>query len=122
MSNQRDYYIHPLYIMITLILASVTALFVGFSGAYIYSRVQNGELPVSIPPLFFLNTAFLIGSSYTLYLTKKAYEGDQTGKYKMLLVLTFVLSMIFLIFQIIAWRQMIAMNIAITSSTLAGYL
>jgi len=122
MAEARDYYIHPLYILITLILASVTALFVGFTAAYIYSRVQNGQAPVNIPTMFFVNTLFLIGSSFTLRLTKTAYEKDETAKYKLYLVITFILSLIFLVLQIIAWREMIAMNIAITSSTLAGYL
>lgn len=122
MTETRDYYIHPLYIMITLILASVTALFVGFTAAYVYSRVQSGEAPVNIPSLFYLNTLFLMGSSFMLYLTKRAYEEDQTSRYKLYLVITMVLSLLFLILQIIAWRQMLMMNIAITSSTLASYL
>ena len=101
MVDNRNYLIHPLYILITLVLGSVTALFLGFSAAYIYSRVQNGMDPVTIPPLFFFNAAFLIASSFTLVQTKKAYEQDKTRRYKILLWVTLGLSIVFLILQII---------------------
>lgn len=122
MAKERDFLIHPLYIKITLVLASITALFLGFSFAYIYSRVQNGESPVDIPFLFYANTILLVGSSYTLKQTKKAYENDQTSRYKFLLWATMILSVLFLIAQIFAWKQMIQMNIGLTSSNLASYL
>ena len=79
MATERDFLIHPIYIKITLVLGSITALFLGFSFAYIYSRIQSGEAPVDIPILF------LIG-------------------------------------QIFAWNQMIAMNIGLASSNMASYL
>ena len=122
MSTERNYLIHPLYILITLVLGSITALFLGFSFAYIYSRIQNGESPVEIPILFYANTLLLVGSSYTLIHTKKAYENDQTSRYKGLLWVTLILSLLFLAGQIFAWKQMIDMNIGITSSNLASYL
>lgn len=122
MVKEKDYLIHPLYILITLILGSITALFLGFSFAYIYSRIQNGENPVEIPVLFYLNTLILLATSYTLVQTKKAYESDQTSQYKLLLWVTLILSLIFLIAQVFAWRQLLDMNIGLTSSNLASYL
>jgi len=121
-TQQRDYIIHPLYILITLILGSVTALFVGFSVAYIYSRVQNGMAPVEIPTLFFFNTIFLLGASLAFRRTKLAYESDNTRLYKRLLWIALGLTVTFLVFQIIAWRQMLHMNISLTTSTLGSYL
>ncbi len=122
MTPERNYLIHPLYILITLVLASVTALFLGFTFAYIYSRVQNGEKPLDIPILFYFNSIFLIISSLFLKRTKTAYENDDTRHYKLSLAACLILTLIFLVFQIIAWRQMYFMNILITSSTLTGYL
>ncbi len=122
MDNNRNYLIHPLYIIITLVLAGVTSLFIGFSGAYIYTRVQNGLAPVELPPLFFINTVFLVGASYVLVKTKHAYLNDETRNYKMRLWVAMILTLVFLIFQIIAWQQMLDMNIAIAGSNLGSYL
>ena len=122
MSTHRSYVIHPLYILITLVLGSVTALFLGFTIAYIYSRVQNGQSPVDIPSLFLINSIFLMGTSFIWHRTKVAYEEDDTGLYKKLLWLTMILTVIFLIAQIIAWRQMLEMNISLRGSNLGAYL
>jgi len=122
MHERRNFLIHPLYIIITLILAGVTSLFVGFTGAYVYTRVQNGLPPVALPPLFFINTLFLVGASYMLVKTKDAYLNDETRTYKLRLWVTLGLTVIFLICQIIAWRQMLTMNIEIAGSNLGSYL
>lgn len=120
--DNRNYAIHPLYILITLVLGSVTSLFLGFSGAYIYSRVQNGQEPVDIPILFFINTLFLIGASIALMFTKKAYEYDQTGRYKQLLWLTLLLTLAFLFLQVLAWQQLYQMNVSLNGTTLGSFL
>lgn len=122
MYNDREYLIHPLYILITLVLGSITALFLGFTVAYVYSRVQNGQAPVDIPVLFYANTIILLATSYIWILIKRAYETDQTRRYKLLLWITLSLSVVFLFAQILAWQQMLDMNIGLTTSTLASYL
>ena len=122
MSIEKNYLAHPLYILITLLLASITALFLGFTGAYIYSRIQNGSAPVQIPSLFIYNTIFLICSSLALHWAKKAYEYDHTGRYKLLLWATLVLTLFFLLFQILAWNQLITINSGLTSGNLVSYL
>ncbi|MEL6988921.1 MAG: cytochrome c oxidase subunit 3 [Bacteroidota bacterium] len=103
-------------------LAGVTALFLGFSGAYIYSRVQNGIAAIQLPPLFFVNTIILAASSYTLILAKRFYLSDQTEKYKVALLSTLILTLLFLVLQIIAWKSLINQNILINSSTTTSYL
>ncbi len=122
MTDSHNYTIHPLYILITLVLGSIASLFIGFVVAYVYSRVQNGGAPVALPVLFFVNTIFLLGASATLVMTKRAYEQDKTSLFKRLLWCTLLLTVIFLVAQILAWRQMIDMNIGIASTTLGSYL
>ena len=122
MGYEKNYLVHPYYILITLVLGSITALFIGFSAAYIYSRVQGELPPVQIPNLFYANTLFLIATSLALQKTKRAYESDQTRAYKLYLNLTLVLSILFLFGQIFAWREMINLNIHLNSTTLASYL
>jgi cytochrome c oxidase subunit 3 len=79
---EKDYLVHPQYIIMTLVLFGVTALFLGFSGAYLYNRVQQGIQPVSLPSLFYYNSLLLIASSYTLWQAKNSYKKDDTIKYR----------------------------------------
>lgn len=122
MSSQRKYLIHPQYIILTLIIGGITSLFLGFTGAYIYNRVQQGVAPVAIPPLFYFNTLLIIASSITLIYAKKRYEDDDTPMFKVSLWVTLVLTITFLLMQMQAWQQLQALNISLTSSTLASYI
>lgn len=106
----------------TLVLTGVTALFLGFTGAYLYSRMTKGLEPIDVPVLFFSNALLLVAASYTLVQTKKAYEVDHTSRYKTLLNITMLLTLVFLGLQIYAWKQMYDLNIGIASSTLTSYL
>lgn len=122
MVQDRNYAIHPLYITITLVLASITSLFIGFSAAYLYNRIQEGAPAIRLPILFYANTLILLASSLTLRHAKKAYRMDQTERYQIMLAITLVLSFLFVIAQLLAWRQLQQANILIDGGNMGSYL
>lgn len=119
---ERNYLIHPYYIQLGFLLAGVSMLFLGFTISYLYHRIQGNLIPVKMPPLFYFNTFILLTSSYTMLLAKKYYKCDDTPKYRMSLLLTLILSLVFLVSQFLAWSQLIQQNISINHSTLGSYL
>ncbi len=125
-SNQvvprRNYVVHPHYIILTLTIAGITALFLGFTGAYLYSRVQSGVKPIVLPSLFYFNTLIILASSFTLIRSKRSYVDDDTAAFKMYLWLTLGLSVLFLILQITAWQQLYNMKVDVAYSTMASYM
>jgi len=122
MNNERNFLIHPNYIAMFLLLAGITALFLGFSGAYLYSRIQSGLPPIELPPIFYWNTLFLIGSSFSLIKARNFYKADNTEGYKKALVITLFLTIAFLFAQIYAWMQLQSEEIFINHSNMASYL
>jgi len=122
MTKERNFLIHPSYIVMFLVLSGVTTLFLGFSAAYIYTRVDAGTPPVELPPLFYFNTLILIASSYTLLWAKKSYLADHTDNYKMALIVTLALTFIFLVAQIFAWKQLMASDVFINYNNMASYM
>ena len=122
MTNQRNYLIHPQFIVLYLLLASLSFLFLGFSLAYVYNRVQNGLPPIELPSLFYFNTFILITTTYLLKQTKKSYLNDDTKKYQQLLWLILVLTLAFLILQVTAWMQLHQSNVSLTGSNMGTYL
>jgi len=122
MVQDRNYAVHPLYITITLVLGSITSLFIGFSAAYLYNRIQEGAPAIRLPVLFYVNTLILISSSLTLRHAKKAYKMDQTERYQWMLGVTLLLSFLFVIAQILAWRQLQQANILIDGGNMGSYL
>ncbi len=122
MTPPRNYLVHPHYIIITLVIAAIVSLFLGFTGAYIYNRVHQGVLPIQIPTLFYFNSILIIASSITLIYAKKMYEYDDTRMFKVALWVTMILTLLFLYMQIEAWYQLKAANIELTTSTMASYM
>ena len=122
MRDERNFLIHPQQIIVYLLLAGITALFLGFSFSYLYNRIQTGMEPVNLPPLFYFNTLLLIASSLILMKAKRYYLDDDTLKYQIMLVIAFVLTLFFLAFQILAWKQLLDNNISLTHNNLASYM
>ncbi len=122
MTQERNYLIHPSYIIMILVFAGITALFIGFSGAYLYSRVQTGSPAIQLPSLFYYNALLLIGSGYTLKRAMDYYKSDQTKNYRMSLVLTLILTLAFLGAQVIAWWQLFNSEVFVNSSNMAAYM
>ena len=115
---------HPYNIALTLLLFSITALFLAFSAAYLYTRVQNPEIPtVTLPKIFILNTLILVGSSYSINWATQCYLNDDTENYTRALQVTIVLTVIFMILQSIGWNQLMGqMESHFLASNLSSYL
>ena len=113
---------HPFNVLMILTLVGVAVLFLAFSGAFIYSRVQADLPPVDVPLMFIANSLVLLGSSYTITLAKRAYQRDDTEAYKRSLLYTMGLSALFLVLQIIAWQLLFADNIFPSTDNSSGYL
>lgn len=109
-------------IIMILTLFGIAVLFLAFSGAFIYSRMQAELPPVDVPWMFGVNSLVLLGSSYTIGLATKAFKADDTEGYKKALLWTMGLSVLFLILQIVAWQILFGQNIFPSTDNSAGYL
>ena len=122
MEKERNFLIHPSYILMFLLLAGISSLFLGFSGAYLYNRIQQDIPPIKLPSLFYFNTLLLIASSIMLRWAKKSYLEDNTKNYKLALLITLVLTIGFLVSQIFAWNQLRSSDIFINYNNMASYM
>jgi cytochrome c oxidase subunit 3 len=120
--QDQNFAFHPKNVYLTLLLVSLTILFLTLSGAFIYTRVQSELPPLKLPLLFLVNTAILLASSYTMILAKRAYLADDTKRYISMLGYTMGLSFFFLGMQCIAWYLLFEQQIFITTDNSAGYL
>ena len=120
--NRTALVFHPYNILLTFTLAGITALFLAFSAAYLYTRITMGIPPIKLPGLFFFNTLILLFSSCTMIQAKKAYLADNTVLYQRMLGLTIALSVLFVVAQLVAWRQLFGQEIFINYSTTASYV
>ncbi len=114
--------IHPHYIFLALLLASITVLFISFSAAFVYTRVESNMPAVELPFIFFLTTLLLLGSSLSLRWAKKAYLQDQTENYQTALILTIILTLIFMVGQFFGWKALFENEMFIGTNNSISYL
>ncbi len=120
--HERNQIIHPQLLGLCLLLLGITALFFGFSAAYLYSRFSMGMEPIKLPVLFIFNTIILIATSFILKQAMNHYKQDETEKYKRSLLLTLILTLVFLFSQIVAWMQLYDQGIFVNHSNMTSYL
>jgi cytochrome c oxidase subunit 3 len=113
---------HPYNIMMYLLLAGLTMIFVGLSAAYLYTRFQNGTPPLQLPWLFMANTVVLLASSGTMLQARKSYLADQTKRYQQWLLLTLGLSFLFIGLQFVAFQQMYNARRGLESGPMNAYI
>ncbi|MFM2268382.1 MAG: hypothetical protein RL757_1823 [Bacteroidota bacterium] len=113
---------HPYNIMMILLLAGLTMAFLALSGAYLYSRVTNGEPPIRVPIIFVFNTIVLIGSSYALKWAKRCYENDDKQGYQRALVATVALTFAFMALQYVGWGILVNQNVNLSVGNMRAYV
>jgi cytochrome c oxidase subunit 3 len=121
--NEYDNFaFHPYNVLLALVLFSITALFLAFSAAFIYSRMLSELPPVKLPLIFVFNSLILMASSGTMVWAKRSYKADKSQAYQQALLTTIILSVIFLIAQFFGWRQLFQQEVFIASDNSASYL
>ena len=97
-------------------LASVAMLFTSLSSAYIVrSGVTYDWYPLAVPRVMFGSTALLILGSVSIEIARRKLKQGLSGAYSKYLLLTGLLGAGFLVSQLIAWRQLAAQGIYISS-------
>ncbi|HMQ47838.1 MAG TPA: cytochrome c oxidase subunit 3 [Saprospiraceae bacterium] len=124
-SNYNEYdnfAFHPYNILLILVLMGISALFLAFTAAFVYTRVQNNLPPIRLPNIFIFNTLILLASSAAMIWAKRAYRADQTLHYQRALWATALLSLLFMVLQFLGWRSLFLNQIYINTDNSAGYL
>ncbi|MCO6480590.1 MAG: cytochrome c oxidase subunit 3 [Phaeodactylibacter sp.] len=121
-SEYDSFAFHPYNVLLTLVLFGIAALFLAFTIAFIYTRVQNGLPPLKLPNIFIFNTLILLGSSATMIWARRSYRSDKTRNYQYALAATILLSILFMGLQLIGWGQLFANQVYIHTDNSAGYL
>jgi cytochrome c oxidase subunit 3 len=121
-SEYDSFAFHPYNVALTLLLFGITALFLAFSAAFVYTRVQSDLPPLRLPGLFLFNTLVLLGSSAAMIWAKRCYQTDDTHNYQRALGATIILSLLFLGLQFLAWQQLFSQQIFVHTDNSAGYL
>ena len=106
---------------IALGIVSILMFFMALSSAFLLRKFGDGWVPVHLPNVLFLNTAVLLASSATIELARRRLAASDMHGFKTLWRITTGLGVLFLLGQIIAWRQLVAQSIYVSSNPASGF-
>src|ERR1019366_5015097 len=92
-----------------VLLAASTMAFAAFTSAFVVRRGlsdMDDWTGVHYPPILFLNTAILLGSSFMLDLSRRALKAGDRGKFNFCWSAATALGILFLGGQAAAWYQL----------------
>jgi cytochrome c oxidase subunit 3 len=99
-----------------MFLATVTMLFAAFISAYIVRRSGSDWRTIALPPILWGNTAVLMASSAALEAAHAAGDRRRWTSAACAFASAFVLGLVFLAGQLLAWRQMVAAGVYLPTS------
>jgi cytochrome c oxidase subunit 3 len=98
-----------------MLLAAVVMMFVALASAYIFLSGSEQWKPVRIPRTFLISTVLILMSSVTIEKARRRLEFD-LGQYARWLLATLFLGIAFVASQLVAWRQLAADGVFLSSN------
>ena len=110
------------YTGITLGIVSILMFFMALASAFLVRRGTSGDwIPVHLPAVLWLNTLALVASSVTLERARRSLSGLDLSGFRKLWALTTGLGALFLIGQLVAWRQLVAQGVFMASNPASSF-
>ncbi|MBC7889613.1 MAG: cytochrome c oxidase subunit 3 [Ferruginibacter sp.] len=114
--------IHPHKFTLWVGVASIVMMFAGLTSAYIVKRNQANWVTFDLPVMFWYSTVVIVISSFTLYLSNKAFRQREMAKYRGLVVATLLLGIIFVIMQVVGFNLLWLKGITLTKNVSFSFL
>lgn len=102
-------------------MAAIIMMFGAFTSAYIVKHAAGGWLEFPMPSIFYFSTVVLVASSITLHLSYLAYKRQNEMPYKMLLVVSLILGLVFIVLQYSGWSELFNMGVDIKANVSGSF-
>ncbi len=90
--------------------------------AYLVRREREGWVDVSLPRVFWLSTAVMALSSFTLHAARRALRHERFLHYRILLFTTVSLGFLFVSLQVLGWRGMMQEGIVMSENVAGAFI
>ncbi|HEY4876704.1 MAG TPA: heme-copper oxidase subunit III [Puia sp.] len=120
--NEQRKKIHPHKFAMWIGIGSIIMMFAGLTSAYIVKRDQPGWTTFDIPRSFWYSTFAILISSLTMQMALKSFIERQMQKYKTLIAVTLFLGILFIVLQLISFRQIWNSGVTLKGSGAGQFL
>lgn len=109
--SERPLAMNPLKFALWLFIATIVMLFGAWTSAYIVRRAEGNWLNFDLPSMMYISTAVLLISSFSMHWAYWSAKKDNLDSVKIAVIITFILGLVFLVFQVMSFNQLIENNI-----------
>lgn len=113
--NRRNR-IHPHKFALWVAMASIIMMFAALTSAYLVRQAAGNWLEYRMPGIFYINTAVILLSSFTLHGSYLSFKAGKEALYKGLLVISFLLGIAFVVLQYYGWQELYQIGIYLTGN------
>lgn len=114
--------IHPHKFTLWVAIGSILMMFAGLTSAYIVKRNQANWTSFEIPVLFWISTAAIVASSFTIMAAIKAFKERAISRYRSLMMVTTVLGVLFIVLQVIGFKQLWDIGLTLQKNVAYSFL
>lgn len=114
---------------ILVTISSLSVLFItsliGFFWVKSAAITKGTWIPVGIPKIPFelvISTSLILVSSFSFHLSLKFFQEKKFSNYKISFLITYSLAILFILFQILAWKKMFDLNLKPTTPNLFSFI
>ena len=110
------------YTGITLGLVSILMFFMALASAFLVRRGTSGDwISIHLPRVLWFNTAAILLSSFTLERARRALARLDHFGFRNLWTMTTGLGVLFLIGQLVAWRQLVVQGVFMATNPASSF-
>ena len=107
---------------IVIAIVSIVMFFMAMASAFIYTRTNSNRwVPLHLPWFIWVNTAILLLSSVTMELSRRRLALADLRKFRQLWFAATALGMLFLIGQLVAWRQFVLAGFYVSTNQASSF-
>jgi cytochrome c oxidase subunit 3 len=101
-------------------MAGMTMIFASLTSAYVVRQADSDWLAFDLPSIYYYSTAIILISSLTLLFADISAKKDNQQGVRLGLLLTFMLSLAFVVSQFEAWGQMMDQGLHFSGSGISS--
>jgi cytochrome c oxidase subunit 3 len=109
------------YTAVTLGIVSILMFFMALASAFIIRKASIDWVPVRLPAVLWANTVILLASSLTMERARRKLAAADLGGFRKLWRATTGLGLLFLIGQLVAWRQLVTQGVYVSTNPASSF-
>jgi cytochrome c oxidase subunit 3 len=97
-------------------LAGIVMFFMALTSSFLVRRGLGGDwVAIALPRLLWLNSLVLLASSVTIEIARRRLDAGRERSFRNWWALSITLGLLFILGQVMAWRQLVAQGIYLSS-------